>query len=68
MSSYAWGLGRKTNNEEEWLALYYGINLLRELNITKMIVVGDSKQVIHKMINGNNKGMVKIKRIYEHIQ
>ena len=44
------------------------MNLLKQLNITKIIVFGDSKQVIHKMNNGNNRGMVKIKRIYERIQ
>ena len=61
MSSYAWGLDRKTNNEEEWLSLYYGMNLLRKLNITKIIVLGDSKQVIHKMNNGNNRDRLKLK-------
>ena len=29
VSSYAWVLGQKTNNKEEWLSLYYGMNLLR---------------------------------------
>ena len=44
------------------------MNLLRQLNITKIIVLRDSKQVIHKKNNGNNRGMVNIKRIYERIQ
>ena len=63
MTSYAWGLGRKTNNEADWLALYFGINLARQLNISKFTVLGDSKQVIHKMNKGFSKGVVKIKRI-----
>ena len=60
MLSYAWGLIQKTNNEAEWLALFFGPELANQLKITKIIVLGDSKQVIHKMINGYNKGAVKI--------
>ena len=30
--------------------------------------MGDSKQVIHKMIYGYNKGAVKIQRIYQRIR
>ena len=67
MSSYAWGLGRKTNNEVEWFALFFGLELANKLKITKIIFLGDSKQVIHKMINGYNKGAIKIRRIYERI-
>ena len=44
------------------------MNLIRQHKIAKIIVIGDSKQVIHKMNNGYNKGMVKIKRIYECVQ
>ena len=68
MSSYAWGLGRKTNNDIEWLALFFGMNLARQLNISKIIVLGDSKQIIYKMNNDYNKGVVKIKIIYERIR
>ena len=42
-SSYAKGLGQKTNNGVEWLFLYFGMNLTRQLNIAKIIVLGDSK-------------------------
>ena len=68
MSSYPWGLGRKTNNEVEWVALFFRLELAKQLNITKIIVLGDSKQVVYKMINGYNKGVVKIRRINERIQ
>ena len=44
------------------------MNLLRQLNITKIIVIGDSKQVIQKMNNGNIRGMIKTKRIHECTQ
>ena len=68
VSSFAWGLGRKTNNEAEWLALFFGLELARQLKITKIVVLGDSKQVIHKMNNGYNKGAIKIRIIYERIR
>ena len=66
--SYAWGLGQKTNIEVEWLALFFELELAKQLKITKIIVLRDSKQVIHKTINGYNKGAVKIQIIYERIR
>ena len=68
VSSYAWGLGRKTKNEAELIALFFGMNLLRKLNITKIMVFGDSKQVIQKMNNESSRGIVKTIRIYKCIQ
>ena len=44
------------------------MNLVRQLNITKIMVLGDSKQVIQKMNNESRRGMVKTRRIYERIQ
>ena len=44
------------------------LELAKQLKITKIIVKGHSKQVIHKIINGYNKGAVKIWRIYEWIR
>ena len=42
------GLGWKANNEDEWFALHYGMYLLRKISIAKIIVIGDSRQVINK--------------------
>ena len=61
-------LVEKTNNEVEWIAFFFRLELVKQLNITKIIVLGDSKQVIYKMINDYNKGAIKIKRIYECIR
>ena len=44
--SFAWGIGRKTNNEVKWLALFLGIDLVQKENINRIIVFGDSKQII----------------------
>ena len=68
MSSYSWGLGQKTNNEAKWLVLFFGLEQAKQLKITKIIVMEDSKKVICKMINAYNKGAVKIRRVYERIR
>ena len=67
METYAWGIGRKTNNEDEWLALYLGMELVKKENIRKVIVFGDSKQIIQKMRKGYNSGAANYKRLYERI-
>ena len=66
--TYSWGLGRKTNNEVEWLALLFWMEQIKHNKITKVTVLGDSIQVIRKMISRYNKGGVKIWRIYDRIR
>ena len=66
-TTYAWGLGRKTNNEAEWLALFLGIVLVQKENINKIIVFGDSKQFIQKMRNGRNVVATNCNRLYNQI-
>ena len=68
MASYAWGLGRNTNNEAEWLALYLRLELAKQLKINKITVLDDSKHETHKMNTGYNKGPIKTRRIYECIR
>ena len=58
----------ETNNGAEWLSLYYGMYLVRKISIAKIIVIRDSRKVIHKMNNRSNKGIIKSKIIYECIQ
>ena len=52
VTAYAWGLGRKTNNEAEWLSLLFGMEQVTQNKITKVTVMGDSIQVIRKIIYG----------------
>ena len=47
---------------------FFGLELAKQLKITQIIVMGYSKQVIHKMIIGYNKGAVKIQTVYERIR
>ena len=50
--TFAWGLGHKTNNEAEWMALLQGLELLDTIDSSRIAIFGDSRQVIYKMING----------------
>ena len=61
MASFAWGLGEKTNNEAEWLVLYFRVNLEKQLNIMDIIILDNFKHVIHQMIKGSCKSVIKQK-------
>ena len=43
------GSGEKTNNEIEWLALIQGLEMIDTRIITRLLIFGDSRQVILKM-------------------
>ena len=62
--TFAWGLGTRTNNEAEWLALLQGLQILQDKNYQKVLIFGDSKHVISKLINGYPKGAVNFRRLY----
>jgi ribonuclease HI len=49
--TYAWGLGIASNNLVETYALMQGIQLEIEANICSLIIIGDSKLVIGKMVS-----------------
>ena len=66
--TFAWGLGTRTNNEAEWLALLQGLQLLQEKQYQKVLIFGDSKHVISKLINGYPKGAVKCHRLYNKVK
>ena len=65
---FAWGLGPRTNNEAEWMALLQGLHLIRNKNLQKVLVFGDSRHVIYKMINGYPSGDIKCRRLYKKAQ
>ena len=46
LKEYAWGIGMKTNNGVEWLALIKGIELERKDGIEELVVFRDSCMVI----------------------
>ena len=62
--TFAWGLGNRTNNEAEWLALLQGLQLLQDKNYQKVLIFGDSKHVISKLIYGYPLGAVNCRRLF----
>ena len=66
--SFAWGLGNRTNNEAEWLALLQGLQMLRAKNYRKVLIFGDSKHVISKLINGYPSGAINFRRLYNKVK
>ena len=66
--SYAWGLGIRTNNEAEWLALLQGLQILRAKKYRKVLIFGDSKHVISKLINGYPSGAINCRRLYNKVK
>jgi hypothetical protein len=49
-STFAWGLGTSTNNQDEAYALFQGLLLANDSNIESMIIVGDSSVIIKSMV------------------
>ena len=65
--TFAWGLGYRTNNEAEWLALLQGMKILANTDLSRVAIFGDSRHVIYKMLNGYTIGSIKCRRLYEKI-
>ena len=63
--TFAWGLGTRTNNEAEWLALVQGLHILNAKKLRKVLIFGDSRHVIYNLINGYPAGAVKCRRLFE---
>ena len=66
--SFAWGLGNRTNNEAEWLALLQCLLFLQAKNYRKVLIFGDSKHVISKLINGYPSRAIKCRRLYNKVK
>ena len=62
---FAWGLGYRTNNEAEWLSLLQGLQLIRDKKLRKVLIFGNSRHVIYKLINGYTTGAIKCRRLYK---
>ena len=65
--TFAWGLGYRTNNEAEWLALLQGMKILANKDLSKIAIFGDSRHVIYKMLNGYTAGSIKCRRLHDKI-
>ena len=65
--TFAWGLGYRTNNEAEWLALLQGMKILANKYLPRIAIFGDSRHVIYKMLNGYTTGSIKCRRLHDKI-
>ena len=63
--TFAWGLGYRTKNEVEWLALLQGLQFLVTKNLRKVMIFGDSRHVIFKLINGYSSGSINCHHLYD---
>ena len=63
--TFAWGLGHRTNNEAEWLALLQGLQSLVSKDLHKVMIFRDSWHVIFKLINGYSSGSINCHRLYD---
>ena len=61
--TFAWGFGHRTNNEAKWLALLQVLQSLVSKNLCKVMIFGDSRHVIFKLINGYSSGSINCRRL-----
>ena len=55
------------NNKAEWMALLQGLDFLDIRAIPRLLVFGDSRHVILKMITSYSSGSIKCRRLYDII-
>ena len=65
--TFTWGLGYRTNNEAEWLALLQGMEILANTDLSKIAIFVDSRHVIYKMLNGYTTVSIKCRHLYDKI-
>ena len=65
--TFAWGFGYRTNNEDEWMALLQGMKTLANTDLYRVVIFGDSRHVIYKMLNGHTTDSIKCLRLYDKI-
>ena len=67
VNSFAWELRKESNNQAEWMALMLGVEIIAKLGISRIVIIGDSMQVIQKMQTGYKNGNIRCKRIHRKI-
>lgn len=70
MKDFAWGLGRRSNNGAEWLALIKGLEIARKEGTEDLVVFGDSMLVISEARNLTmkcKKPTIKIHHLFKFI-
>ena len=50
MATFSWGIGTVTNNIAETYALYVGIRIVKEHNISHISIFGDSMLIVKEIL------------------
>jgi ribonuclease HI len=65
--SYTWGLGYASNNQAEYLALWQGLIQALKLNVQKIMIFGDSKQVVEALNSKKSPKDIALAHLYKKI-
>lgn len=66
--SFSWGLGHSSSIQAEALALFQGLKILKDLNISEANVIGDSQIIINAMISNSPALDLKLARLISRIK
>ena len=67
-SRYSWGLGTKSNNEAEALALLKGCQLVAERNLHEVNIFGDSTIIIRGLLSNQRMKNTRLENITQRIK
>ena len=65
---FAWGLGHSSSIQDEAMALFQGIKLLKELGHMEAIVFGDSQVIIKTVATNTNPADLRLVRTITRIK
>jgi ribonuclease HI len=66
-NSYARGLGKDSDNQDEVLALFQGLRIIDERQYRSIIIIGDSKSIIRSLYKGTGQGQRVLSQILYRI-
>jgi ribonuclease HI len=65
---YYWNLGIITNKRAEAYAMYQGVQLVKQRQISSLNIIGDSKNIIRIFIRNSTPKDIRLKKIVDHIR
>ena len=65
--NFSWGLGNKTNNAAEFLAIWQGLSQARALSIKKLAIISDSRITIQALILKKPPNNMELTHIYRKV-
>ena len=65
--NFSWGLGNKTNNAAEIIAIWQGLNQARTLSIKKLTIISDSRITIQALILKKAPNNMELTHFYRKV-